>query len=142
MSLLNATNLAQSYGDYTVFSNITVEIPHQARIALVGPNGAGKTTLLSVLLGESTPSSGEVQTMRNLRMGFLPQRPELHGGHSLYQEVLGAFDELRQREHELTNLEHQLAQAVCCPAENATGGYKNNLRRMVDTPIRNGSKRY
>lgn len=137
MSLLNATNLAQSYGDYTVFSNITVEIPHQARIALVGPNGAGKTTLLSVLLGESTPSSGEVQTMRNLRMGFLPQRPELHGGHSLYQEVLGAFAELRKREHELTNLEHQLAQADAALLERygrlqeqfeADGGYTYTQR--------------
>lgn len=111
MSLLTATNLAQSYGEYTVFSDINVEIPHQARIALVGPNGAGKTTLLYVLIGESNPSNGEVQTMRNLRIGFLPQRPELHGGHTLYEEVLSAFTDLCKREEELTHLEEHLAQA-------------------------------
>lgn len=111
MSLLTATNLAQSYGEYTVFSDINVEIPHQARIALVGPNGAGKTTLLYVLIGESNPSNGEVQTMRNLRIGFLPQRPELHGGHTLYEEVLSAFADLCKREEELTHLEEHLAQA-------------------------------
>ena len=111
MSLLTATNLAQSYGDYTVFSDINVEIPYQARIALVGPNGAGKTTLFYVLIGESNPSDGEVQTMRNLRIGFLPQRPELHGGHTLYDEVLSAFGDLREREEELTRIEEQLSQA-------------------------------
>ncbi|MBK8023398.1 MAG: ATP-binding cassette domain-containing protein [Chloroflexi bacterium] len=50
-----------------------------ARIALVGPNGAGKTTLLHILIGQELPSTGEVHRARNLRIGFLPQRPEILG---------------------------------------------------------------
>lgn len=46
MAVLSANNVAKSFGANDIFSGVTVEIPHGAKIALVGPNGAGKTTLL------------------------------------------------------------------------------------------------
>lgn len=101
MSLLTANNLSKFYGPDEVFSGISVEIPHGARIALVGPNGAGKTTLLNVLAGRDTPNEGTVTVAKNTRIGFLPQRPELVGGHTLWEEQLNAFAELRQMEVEL-----------------------------------------
>ena len=45
MPLLAASGLSKFYGADEVFSNVNLEIPASARIALVGPNGAGKTTL-------------------------------------------------------------------------------------------------
>jgi ATP-binding cassette subfamily F protein 3 len=109
VSLLHATNLAKSFGDFEVFSEISVEIQREARIALVGPNGAGKTTLLNVLIGESTPSVGEVYTMKGLRIGFLPQRPELLGDHTLWEEAIKAFAELERQEAQLHALAEKLA---------------------------------
>ncbi|MEL6227250.1 MAG: ABC-F family ATP-binding cassette domain-containing protein, partial [Pseudomonadota bacterium] len=78
-------------------------------IALVGPNGAGKTTLMSILIGDEPPSAGEVTTKKNLRIGFLPQRPELRGNHTLHDEAIAAFDDLRARERVLNDLEQQMA---------------------------------
>jgi ATP-binding cassette subfamily F protein 3 len=109
MSLLTTHELAKSFGPEDIFDAITVEIPHKARIALVGPNGAGKTTLLNLLVGLDVPSEGTIATARGLRMGFLPQRPELHGTHTLWEEQLRAFDNLREMEVELERLHDAMA---------------------------------
>jgi ATP-binding cassette subfamily F protein 3 len=111
MSILTATNLGKYYGADDIFESITVEIPHKARIALVGPNGAGKTTLLNILIGADSPTAGNVTIAKGLRIGFLPQRPELAGSHSVWEEMLGAFESLLQMEAQLGELEHRLAEA-------------------------------
>lgn len=112
MSLLTANNLAKSFGADDIFEGISLEIPYSSRIALVGPNGAGKTTLLNILIGHDTPTEGTVALAKNTRIGFLPQRPELVGGHSLWQEQLNAFTELRRMETQLRELEHDMADAA------------------------------
>jgi ATP-binding cassette subfamily F protein 3 len=109
MSLLTGTNLAKSFGADDIFEGISVEVPHKARIALVGPNGAGKTTLLNILLGLDTADAGVVARAKGLRMGFLPQRPELAGNHTIWEEMLNAFTDLRRMETKLMQLEHDLA---------------------------------
>jgi ATP-binding cassette, subfamily F, member 3 len=109
MSLLTASNLTKFYGPDEIFSGITLAVPQRARIALVGPNGAGKTTLLNLLVGLDSPTDGTVNVARSVRSGFLPQRPELAGDHSLWDEQLRAFDDLRETEAELNRLEHAMA---------------------------------
>ncbi|MEZ4668253.1 MAG: ABC-F family ATP-binding cassette domain-containing protein [Anaerolineae bacterium] len=109
MSLLTATNLAKSFGPDDIFEGISIEIPHKARVALVGPNGAGKTTLLNILVGKDIPSEGSVSLAKGTRIGFLPQRPELAGTHSIWEEMLNAFAEVRRMESKLRELEQQLA---------------------------------
>jgi len=109
MSLLTATNLAKSFGADDIFEGISVEIPHKARIALVGPNGAGKTTLLNILSGLDTADEGTVARAKGLRIGFLPQRPELAGNHTIWEEMLKAFTDVRRMESKLAQLEHDLA---------------------------------
>ena len=111
MSLLTAAGLSKFYGADEVFSGLSLAIPHGARIALVGPNGCGKTTLINLLAGIDRPSSGDVRLARKARLAQLPQRPELAGEHSLWQEQLNAFADLRAMERELSALEAQMAQA-------------------------------
>ncbi len=111
MSLLTGNNLGKEFGPDEIFSGVNVDIPHKARIALVGPNGAGKTTLLNILIGAELPSAGTVSKAKGLRIGFLPQRPELHGHHTLWEELLTAFDDLRRMEADLVQLEQALTNA-------------------------------
>lgn len=47
------------------------------RIAILGPNGAGKSTLLRVLAKELAPDSGTVKRGKTVRLGFVPQEPEV-----------------------------------------------------------------
>lgn len=109
MSLLVGNNLAKSFGADDIFEGVNLEIAHGARIALVGPNGAGKTTLLNLLVGKDTPTEGKVHQASGTRIGFLPQRPELAGDNTLWDEQLTAFTHLRQMEAQLTQLESELA---------------------------------
>jgi len=109
MSLLIASNLSKVYGGDEIFSGISVEVPYKARIAIVGPNGAGKTTLISLLLGHDLPTEGVVSLAKGTRMAFLPQRPEMAGNHTLWDEQMKAFEGLRQMEIELGVLAQQMA---------------------------------
>ncbi len=109
MSILTATRVARLFGADVIFQDISVDIPHGARIALVGPNGAGKTTLLKLLIKQDDPSMGTVNHSRGLTIGFLPQRPDLEGNRTLWGEMLTAFADLQRRETELAALAQQLA---------------------------------
>src|SRR5574341_671453 len=111
MSLITGRDLARSFGGNDIFEGVTVSIPHSARIALVGPNGAGKTTLLRILAGLDSPSEGTVSRAKGVRLGILPQEAELAlpGDHTLYDEMLAAFDDLRAQETRLAEMAESLA---------------------------------
>jgi ATP-binding cassette subfamily F protein 3 len=109
MSILTGFNLAKSFGPDDIFSGVTLEVPHRARIALVGPNGAGKTTLLHILLGIESPSEGGVTRARAVRVGFLPQRPILDGTHTLRDELLAGLAGLRTLEADLIAMAEEIA---------------------------------
>ncbi len=110
MAILSAAALSKAFGAEDIFSGISLEIPHGAKIALVGPNGAGKTTLIRILVGLDEPASGTVNRMRGLRVGFLPQCPELAGHRTLWDEMLTAFDDLRRREVHLLEMAQQISE--------------------------------
>jgi ATP-binding cassette subfamily F protein 3 len=109
MSILVAHDVGRSFGPTDIFAEISVEIAHGARIALVGPNGAGKTTLINILVGLDLPTEGTVSRARSLRIGYLPQRPELHAHNTLWQEQLAAFESLRAMESELDAVAARMA---------------------------------
>lgn len=112
MAILSASNIAKSYGAHDIFEGISVEIPHGAKIALVGSNGIGKTTLLNVLIKAEEPSAGVVSHMKGLRIGFLPQRPELVAERTLWDEMLTAFADLRAREARLAELAEAMSHSA------------------------------
>src|SRR5687768_794743 len=104
MSVLKANNLSKFYGADEIFSNVTVEIPPKARVAVVGPNGAGKTTLIRIFIGEEVATEGTINIARDARIAHLSQRPELAGNHSLWEEAMKAFAPLKAMEAELGEL--------------------------------------
>lgn len=122
MSIITARDLAKDYGPDEIFSGVSVEVPHGARIALVGPNGAGKTTLLHILIGQELPSAGEVYRARGIRVGFLPQRPEILSEYTLRQEFYSAFSQLRHMEQELAHLAEQMSAPGASEAATAAYG--------------------
>lgn len=105
MSILTASNLAKSFGPDDIFSSVSLSIPQGARIGIVGPNGIGKTTLLRILVGLEEPTVGSVHRARGLSVGYLQQEAVLTAEHSLWEECLTAFEDLRKKEVELAQLE-------------------------------------
>lgn len=113
MSILSAHYVGQSFGDFDLFSGISASIPNDGKIGLVGPNGIGKTTLLLILAGLSQPSRGSVSLARGARIGYLPQESSdafTGSTHTVYEEMLAAFADLRAAEKVLHDLENQMSQ--------------------------------
>jgi ATP-binding cassette subfamily F protein 3 len=59
-----------------LLDDVSFEVQHGERVALVGPNGAGKTTLLRLIEGKLTPTSGRVRVGANIRLGVMAQEQE------------------------------------------------------------------
>ncbi len=108
MSLLNATNLSQSYSFVDVFSGLTVNVTHDQKAGLIGPNGIGKTTLLRMLAGIEEPKTGTIHVARGKTIGYLPQEAvDAFGAttNTVFQEMLGVFDHLHAIEARMRELE-------------------------------------
>jgi ATP-binding cassette subfamily F protein 3 len=105
MALLTVSNLSKAYGPIDIFEGVSFSIPHRARIGLVGPNGIGKTTLLRILMGEESPSGGQVVRARNLTVGYLPQEAHLHSDKTLWEECQVALLDLLAMGERLATLE-------------------------------------
>ncbi len=112
MSLLQANDLTKSYGAQDVLTGVSLAIPRQARISLIGPNGVGKSTLLHLLAGIEKPDSGTIQVARGVEIGYLPQESasaiKASSAETIRDLCLGAFEELRQRERRLRELEQAM----------------------------------
>lgn len=70
---LRIHNVNKTYGERAVLHNLSFEIMHGERFALIGPNGVGKTTLIKILTGSLAPDSGEVIRNDNLLLGYYSQ---------------------------------------------------------------------
>ena len=57
---LEVQNVSIGYGDNIVLHDLTFNVPHGARLAVVGPNGAGKSTLFKALVGLLPLQSGQI----------------------------------------------------------------------------------
>jgi ATP-binding cassette subfamily F protein 3 len=109
VALVSTSKLSKSFGAVDVFSDISISIPHRARIAIVGANGIGKSTFLRIIAGRDEPSDGTVSCAKNLRIGFLPQEADYASTQSLWVECLSSFSDIQSMEQLMAQLEHQMA---------------------------------
>ena len=108
MSLITATRLSKSYGAEDLFSDVSLSIPHLARIGLVGENGIGKTTLLRMLIGLERSDSGSIARARDIKMGYLPQESRFETSQTLQQECRDALQHVFAMQQEIEQLGEQL----------------------------------
>ena len=72
-AVVRCEGLSIGYPDHTVATDITLEIEHQQRAAIVGDNGQGKTTLLRSLTGSLDPIEGSVRWGHASEIGVYAQ---------------------------------------------------------------------
>lgn len=72
---LDVLNLTKSFGERTLFENISFSVSEGQRVGLIAQNGEGKSTLLSILTDEEGKDSGSVIYRKDLKIGFLHQSP-------------------------------------------------------------------
>jgi len=94
--MLTVSQLSKGYGPKVLFTGLSFRLNRGDRIGLVGPNGAGKTTLFSILLGQTEPDEGQVESERGLRIGYLPQESAPVGEETVVQLAASVSPEFEE----------------------------------------------
>ena len=108
--MLNVHNLTVSFMGTELFQGITFKLNKGDRIGLIGKNGAGKSTLLKVLSKDIESSSGSMAFDKDVEIGFLRQDIEFVEGRTILEEAYQAFEEIKEIELELDEINKQLAE--------------------------------
>lgn len=77
-----------------ILKDISLSFFPGAKIGVLGLNGSGKSTLLRIMAGVDTEIEGEATPMPGIKIGYLPQEPQLEPGETVRQAVEGGMGEL------------------------------------------------
>jgi len=92
--MLTVSQLSKSFSGRLLFDEVSLQVNRGDRIGLVGPNGAGKSTLFSLILGETSPDSGQIAFEKSATIGFLPQETAAAGDETVLELALATTPEL------------------------------------------------
>ncbi|NNE01918.1 MAG: ABC-F family ATP-binding cassette domain-containing protein [Eudoraea sp.] len=111
MNLISVENIAKSYGERILFSDISFGINKDQKIALIAQNGTGKTSILNILSGKDTADKGQVNFRKNTRVSYLAQDPDLNPSLTIEETIFASENEvlqvIRNYEHALLNPEDE-----------------------------------
>jgi ATP-binding cassette ChvD family protein len=79
-----------------ILKDISLSFFPGAKIGVLGLNGSGKSTLLRIMAGVDKEFEGEARPQPGIRIGFLPQEPDLPAGRSVRQVVEEGLGEMMQ----------------------------------------------
>jgi sulfate-transporting ATPase len=81
--------LNKSYpGGKQVLKDITLSFMPDAKIGVIGHNGAGKSTLMKIMAGLDTEFSGEAWAAEGIKVGYLPQEPDLDPDKNVFDNIM------------------------------------------------------
>lgn len=103
MAVLDVQNLTLSFGEKTLFSNVSFDIKEKEKVGLIGCNGAGKTSLFKIITGEYTPDDGACFISKNSRLGYMEQHT-CSENKTVWDELVSVFDELAVIEKRLEEI--------------------------------------
>ena len=129
--MLQVDQLAKSFGDRLLFSDVTFGIERGQKIGLIAPNGSGKSTLLRILLGQEEADSGSVIYERDIRRAYLPQLPDLPEEGTILEACFNRFDPVAQltlQWEQAVDAEDHVAMERLLPEMEAQGGWSYEQR--------------
>lgn len=127
--LLSLRDLSKTFGERTLFHDVTLRLEDGDRVALLGDNGTGKSTLLKIILGEEPQDSGVVKQGITVKTGYLPQQIRFaHPERSLYDTMIyDAGCDAQQARDRLGRFLFQ-GEDVFKPVSVLSGGEQSRLR--------------
>lgn len=73
--MIQIENITKSFGERTIFSDVSFKIQDGEKIGIVGKNGAGKSTLIKIIMGAEEADSGKIFGIRAEDIGYSEQIP-------------------------------------------------------------------
>ncbi len=84
-----------------IIKDISLSFFPGAKIGLLGLNGSGKSTVLRIMAKVDTEFEGEVQHLAGIRIGYLPQEPQLNPEMTVREEVESGMGEVMEAQTRL-----------------------------------------
>ena len=106
-------NVSKNFGNKKILRSVSFEVKTNERVALIGPNGCGKTTILRMISKEENPTSGEVYTRKDAKIGILSQYPETDLNKQIVKSILySSFEKLNELKERLDQEEKKLTEGI------------------------------
>ena len=86
-NLISIEGLQKTFPDKVICKDESFGIFAKDKIGLIGINGCGKTTLLKMIIGIEPVDSGKVVIRNNVKIGYLPQVPELDQELTIFEHI-------------------------------------------------------
>ena len=95
--VLTVEDLAKSFPQQKLFSNISFQIKRGERVALIGNNGTGKTTMLKILNGLLDADAGNFSLGAKVQIGYYDQEHHvLHAEKTIFEEISDTYPTLTE----------------------------------------------
>ena len=111
MSLLSVDKLSHTFGDRTLFKDVSFRLLAEDHVGLVGANGVGKSTLMNIITKQLIHDSGRVEWTPSVHYGYLDQHTVLTPGKTMRDVLQDAFLPLYEQEKELNEVTAKMADA-------------------------------
>lgn len=93
--IFNMVNMRKVINGKEIIKGMYLSFLPGAKIGVIGNNGAGKSTLLRIMAGVDTNFSGEAFPAKGIKVGYLPQEPELNPEKNVQENIEEAFAETK-----------------------------------------------
>lgn len=125
-------DLRKVIGDRTILDGITLSFFPGAKIGVLGANGSGKSTLLRIMAGVDDDILGEAKPAKGLRVGYLPQEPELDPEKDVLGNVEEGVAEIRGLLDEFNAMSEKFAEPMEDDEMNALLEKQGKLQDRID----------
>ena len=106
--ILSCQSICKSFGEKVILQDASFHIEEREKAALIGNNGAGKTTLLRIMMEEISADSGQVIIAKDKKIGYLAQYQDIHGHHTIYEELMTTKQYILDMEDKIRSLEQEM----------------------------------
>ena len=106
--ILSCQSICKSFGEKVILQDASFHIEEREKAALIGNNGAGKTTLLRIIMEEISADSGQVIIAKDKKIGYLAQYQDIHGHHTIYEELMTTKQYILDMEDKIRSLEQEM----------------------------------
>jgi ATP-binding cassette ChvD family protein len=94
--VIEASHLAKSFGNKTLFKDLSFSLPPNGIVGVIGPNGAGKTTLFRLIMKQEMPDAGSFEVGETVKIAYVDQRHhDLLPERSVYQVISQGVESFR-----------------------------------------------
>ncbi|MCX7065347.1 MAG: energy-dependent translational throttle protein EttA, partial [Proteobacteria bacterium] len=119
-------------GGRKILENISLSFFPGAKIGVLGLNGSGKSTLLRIMAGIDTQIDGEARPQKGIKVGFLPQEPQLDTSKNVRGNVEEGVAELKSLLTEYDAISNKFAEPMSDDEMNTLLERQGDLQGKID----------